>query len=742
MNEQFYVIVHSTAVNQFPDTVKIIEEYRDKTLVSVTEDSLDELRERGFRTVDLRKKSKLSIGEWEVDPADPEDRARVANDRKRSFSGQASEQDEDRHIVQFIGPVKREWLQALSKLGVQFLRYYPDYAYLVRASASVLEQVNGNLVVRGVIPYTPGFKKSPEVRMLMEDEDSSGEDIKIEIVVTLDAADDASISAFQKRAEALGASIQHEDRQTGGFPLFLVQASIAIIDDIASIPSVYAIDRLCRLKDEDELACQVVAGNVVGGEHPSPGYLKWLEARKVDGSGVIIGLAEHGVDCKHPAFSERIKGLADIGTGSHGTMVASMAAGRLVEALPPDTTIRDEAGFLYAIGVAPGASLVAIPRREFPYKWVATECVGSGGAILNLSAGDYAGTSLAYYGACEAEWDRVVRSADPHANLPTPLICCFSAGNEGENGLTRPKAAKNPIVVGDAVNRSLESASVELNAVSRTSSIGNCADGRVRPDLVAPGTYSSGASFPQPPISLKINHWLSYGSGTSAASPKVAGACALLMQWFKAHKATTPSPALVKAILINAAKDLGAGGAIPNMVQGWGRINLREIFANEQSVLFLDQTVLLQPDAEPFKVEVCPDDPHAPFKVTLVWTDLPGPETGSQRSLVNSLALTVSEESGPTWFGNNFEEGWSVPGGCQDAIQDRFSGEIVNNVQNVFLPDAKLSRYVVRVGPVDIVGDCLAPRDPYSNPGEFRQDFAIVMRNAKCVGDLGLVRQL
>ncbi|MEI9863310.1 MAG: S8 family serine peptidase [Limisphaerales bacterium] len=112
------------------------------------------------------------------------------------------------------------------------------------------------------------------------------------------------------------------------------------------------------------------------------------------------------------------------------------------------------------------------------------------------------------------------------------------------------------------------------------SSRGPCQDGRIKPDLVTPGTWiASAASSFAPNIAAvswtAIDDYYVYMGGTSMAGPAAAGAAAVFVQYYKSlHTNAVPSPALVKASLINSANPLddanGGPGPVPNNDEGWG----------------------------------------------------------------------------------------------------------------------------------------------------------------------------
>lgn len=116
------------------------------------------------------------------------------------------------------------------------------------------------------------------------------------------------------------------------------------------------------------------------------------------------------------------------------------------------------------------------------------------------------------------------------------------------------------------------------------SSRGPTEDGRIRPDLVAPGTFV--LSTRPSRIAANNNAWAAFpGSrkyfhmgGTSMATPLAAGAATLVRQFLRRDKGiANPSAALIKAALIAGSKrlpNIGAAGAVCDNAQGFGRLDL------------------------------------------------------------------------------------------------------------------------------------------------------------------------
>jgi hypothetical protein len=202
--------------------------------------------------------------------------------------------------------------------------------------------------------------------------------------------------------------------------------------------------------------------------------------------------------------------------------------------------------------------------------------------------------------------------------------------------------------------------------------------------------------------------------GTSSSTPLVAGAAAIVRQYFTDIEGfAAPSSALIKGTLINGAVDMsgeygypnGAAEPIPNEHEGWGRVDLmNSLFPPspyELDFIDIDENNGLHPVNNPDDVyyyEVN-GDPTLPIKISLVWTDREGaPHSGG---LVNDLDLEVESPDGKIYKGNNFVNGWS-----QD---DPLYHDGFNNVENVYIQStAQCGMYRIKVS-LETIGTDTAP---------------------------------
>jgi subtilisin family serine protease len=155
------------------------------------------------------------------------------------------------------------------------------------------------------------------------------------------------------------------------------------------------------------------------------------------------------------------------------------------------------------------------------------------------------------------------------------MVILFAAGNcgiYGSNTVLAPGTAKNSITVGSSENDRPDKGNNtdNINDIAFFSSRGFTDDNRIKPDVVAPGTYiistrSSKASRTMGLGNYDANTHYTYGGGTSMSTPIVAGMVALIRQYYLQNENITPTAALIKATLINGAVNLSH----PLNNQGW-----------------------------------------------------------------------------------------------------------------------------------------------------------------------------
>jgi hypothetical protein len=670
-------------------------------------------------------------------------------------------------VVQFRGPVKRQWFERLGESGAEVIGYVPHNAYIIRGTRDQIARVAslhaGALAdearpIRWMGELEPAFKVDPAISVDMLSAPGITLDVEIEL---LDCRESEAL------AESLSSYAAGEPRRFLKYMVIAAKMPSEKLLWLAGFDSVLHIGPAPAFKLHDERSLQIIAANLSeGGARPGgPGYKTWLQAKGLtSASDFIIDFTDTGIDRGstsslqlHPDFRDhegrsRVDYYNNYTTdgesddrGGHGSLVASVAAGL------GNADFKDSAGYMYGLGVDPaariGVSRLFGRRAGLPFKLTFTEVASAayaaGARISNNSWGN--GSNV--YDAAAQEYDALVRDALPGVPGNQQMVFVFSAGNNGPGGnISSPGTAKNVITVAASENfrpEGFDSCNLDGQGgvgpdgadsaldILRFSAGGPTFDGRVKPDIAAPGTHIYGAASQSiffngsglcpgiPVFQPPGQSFYTWSSGTSLAAPHVTGSASLVRRLFTSRDLAAPSPAMTKAFLINSASYLtgeNAGGDLPHTRQGWGLANLTRAFDDARRSL-TDQTTLLTESGQTYTLQGSIADRTRPLRITLAWTDAPGQLTGA--AIVNDLDLEINI-GGTIYRGNNFSGEWSIEGGEADRL---------NNVESIYLPAEALpegasGNFVITVRAANIAGDGVP-----GNGNALDQDFALVVYN-------------
>lgn len=235
-----------------------------------------------------------------------------------------------------------------------------------------------------------------------------------------------------------------------------------------------------------------------------------------------------------------------------------------------------------------------------------------------------------------------------------------------------------------------------------------------------------------------IGPYYRYESGTSLSAAEVSGVLALIQDYFTNKLTLTPSPALLKALLINGARTTGSYSyAITNGLnfEGWGLVNIANSlpftatnpFVNGVSapIFFADQSptnALATGDSHTYllTLNTNSDAQFLPLQATLVWTD-PCGDPAAAIKLVNNLDLIITNiDTGEVYYGNDIstDVGYNLPTDTNGPPHL----DTINNVENIILPPMLAGNYSITV-----VGRLVNVNAVTAQTNNVVQDYALVI---------------
>ncbi len=638
-------------------------------------------------------------------------------------------------IVQFKNHITESDKEKLLKAGFQIHGYLPEDALIVRANFQMITKLRNQSNIQALLPFEARMKLSPTlgpVSLLTEDAQQT-------FIVSLFNGNEITRIASQlqkmdpqlilQRAEGRSIVLTTSRRQL---------EKIAAIEGVESVQAFIQVEPLHQIFDASD-----VTPASPGDYSDLTGYESGTKIMNFDaawalgltGQNQIAGMADTGLDSGdakniHPDFQAAIKSGYAVGLFGkswadpmgHGTHVAGSVLGR-------GTASKGllKGGAYSAQIVTQGLWSPILNNLSVPANLVAmfNQAYADGARVHTNSWG-----GAANFGA----YEKMAASVDEVMFDKQDLLVLFAAGNSGvdknrdgridPNSIGTPGTSKNALTVGASENLvsnggiqkkigELKSSpenwpvapiiestvSDHANGIAMFSSRGPTTDGRLKPEIVSPGTNILSVHDQQPGAEVLwglYNNDYAWSGGTSMATPLTAGAAIIARQFLIEKMAQpTPSAALVKALLLNSAFEMYPGqyGEIgvahgqelatlrPNNDEGYGRVDLAQMISQGQSgaMTLLDSSGVTTGEVVSTTIKI----PKAGLlQVNLVWTDAPGSVSAS-KALVNDLDLEVVLPDGKVVANNDQINNNSF------VSASVATGEIIIRVKGINVPMGK-----------------------------------------------------
>ncbi len=542
--------------------------------------------------------------------------------------------------------------QMMIESGIKFYAYIPENTYIASFPLSYNFE---SLYYEGVYAVTRQLPVSKIHSSIYDFSKiawavTSDNELKINVCYIKEYSAERIITAINN----LGISYNIIDSKTVG--IISLKTSLENLKKIATIPIVNYIEPITHPAIIEDVAA--VSNHRLGAIQTSD---NWITGKKIDGTGIVVAMGDDGYIGPHIDFTGRILSNAtDVSAGNtHGDHVAGIILG---------------AGNFnpQVFGQARGADLRAYDNYT-PYTLFPGIYDDDSVRIVSHSLGQ----------SCNSGYNSNAQTSDEIMNTFPSLMYVHSSGNSGTsscggiNGFRNItggfKAGKNVLTVGN-----LDKSDV----IDPTSSRGPLPDGRIKPEITAVGDLVNST---QPDNDFAIF------SGTSMACPAISGDLALIYNAYKnKFGGANPEGALMKAIVMNTADDLGNEG--PDFIYGFGRINLRRaVNCVEENRYFTGSVTQGTTNTHIINIPTN----VAIAKIMVYWSDFEA-SAGTTKALVNNLNSQITDNN------NNITLPWFLNIGTTPTKASCNAAAIkaidnVNNVEQIQLDNPSSGTYTLSV---------------------------------------------
>ncbi len=457
--------------------------------------------------------------------------------------------------IQFYDIPSTEQKKQLAEKGIDLLLYLPTNTYI--ASLKQFTTINdlASFGIRGVYTIQPEYKLLNELSIALNEKNFPGYAVKgNNIGISFTSYDNIPFETMKSHLVSKGYKITYEDKSMHWFVVWINKNEIL---DFVNQPFVCSAELVDDIPQPEN--------NVGRTSHRSNSIATdYSGGRKYNGAGSKVMLQDDGIIGPHIDYTGRLPmQFMTNNIGDHGDHCAGIIFGGGNR--NPLTR-----------GMAWGAELYAYNASP---NYQGFDSITNHYGTLGIRI-----ISTSYSDGCNAGYTTRAQKLDIQ-NLTMPqLIHVFSAGNNGTSNCNYGAGAGWGNVTGGHKHskNSIAVANLDYLDVRNTSSSrGPAHDGRLKPEVSAVGTNVFSTSNPDTYVNK---------TGTSMSCPGVAGIFAQLYDAYRTlNSNTNPPSALMKAIVMNTADDLGNPG--PDFGYGYGRVNALKAVQTIEAANYLNSTI-------------------------------------------------------------------------------------------------------------------------------------------------------